>query len=87
VAVCANCGHENPEGARFCNSCAAPLAEAPAAREQRKTVTEADVLDLAGLRGEAAGALRDAIELWELKGASAEVRLAEQRLTALEART
>jgi hypothetical protein len=47
---------------------------------------EAEVLHLAGLRGEAAGALREAIELWELKGASAEVRLAEQRLTALEAR-
>jgi class 3 adenylate cyclase/tetratricopeptide (TPR) repeat protein len=39
VPVCANCGHDNPAGARFCNECAAPLAAAPAAREQRKTVT------------------------------------------------
>ena len=40
MAVCANCGHENPEGARFCNVCAAPLgAAAPGTREQRKTVT------------------------------------------------
>ena len=31
------CGGENPEGARFCNACAAPLA-APGV-EQRKTVT------------------------------------------------
>jgi class 3 adenylate cyclase/tetratricopeptide (TPR) repeat protein len=39
VTVCANCGHENPEEARFCNACATPLAAAPLAREQRKTVT------------------------------------------------
>jgi class 3 adenylate cyclase/tetratricopeptide (TPR) repeat protein len=40
VAICANCGHENPEGARFCNACAAPLGTAsPGTREQRKTVT------------------------------------------------
>jgi class 3 adenylate cyclase/tetratricopeptide (TPR) repeat protein len=38
VLVCESCGHENPDGARFCNACATPLA-APAAREQRKTVT------------------------------------------------
>jgi len=38
VRVCARCGQENPEGARFCNACAAPLhAEAPAGI--RKTVT------------------------------------------------
>jgi tetratricopeptide (TPR) repeat protein len=47
---------------------------------------EAEVLDLAGLSDEAAAALREAIELWELKGASAEVRLAQERLAALEAR-
>jgi class 3 adenylate cyclase/tetratricopeptide (TPR) repeat protein len=38
MQVCARCGQENPEGARFCNACAAPLApEAPAG--VRKTVT------------------------------------------------
>jgi class 3 adenylate cyclase len=38
VRVCAQCGQENPEGARFCNACAAPLAaEAPSG--VRKTVT------------------------------------------------
>jgi class 3 adenylate cyclase/tetratricopeptide (TPR) repeat protein len=40
VATCANCGTENPEGARFCFSCGTTLgtpAEAP--RESRKTVT------------------------------------------------
>jgi class 3 adenylate cyclase/tetratricopeptide (TPR) repeat protein len=39
VTLCANCGHENREGAKFCEECAAPLAVPPSAREQRKTVT------------------------------------------------
>ncbi len=39
MAICASCGHENPEGARFCNGCGAALDEAPTSREQRKTVT------------------------------------------------
>ncbi len=38
MPICASCGRENPDDARFCNSCAAPLATAPS-REQRKTVT------------------------------------------------
>jgi class 3 adenylate cyclase len=37
--TCPQCGQENPEGARFCNACAAPLDVEPAARETRKTVT------------------------------------------------
>jgi class 3 adenylate cyclase/tetratricopeptide (TPR) repeat protein len=41
VAVCPACGKENPEGAKFCNECAAPLAEtAPTpALEERKVVS------------------------------------------------
>jgi class 3 adenylate cyclase len=40
VPFCANCGHENREGARFCEECAFPLAAGAAqAKEQRKTVT------------------------------------------------
>ena len=39
MPVCANCGHDNPAGARFCNECAAPLRAPAPAREQRKTVT------------------------------------------------
>jgi class 3 adenylate cyclase/tetratricopeptide (TPR) repeat protein len=37
MAVCGACGAENPEGARFCNGCGAPL-EAPAS-ERRKLAT------------------------------------------------
>ena len=39
--VCPSCGTENPEGAKFCNECAASLAEvAPApALEERKIVS------------------------------------------------
>jgi ribosomal protein L40E len=39
MAICAQCGAENPQGAKFCNECGARLVEAPAARDQRKTVT------------------------------------------------
>jgi class 3 adenylate cyclase/tetratricopeptide (TPR) repeat protein len=37
MPVCPNCGEDNPERARFCLACAAPLAEAaPVARKERK---------------------------------------------------
>jgi class 3 adenylate cyclase/tetratricopeptide (TPR) repeat protein len=38
VLVCANCGAENTDVARFCSACGKPLA-APAPREARKVVT------------------------------------------------
>jgi class 3 adenylate cyclase/tetratricopeptide (TPR) repeat protein len=37
--ICASCGAENREGARFCDSCGAVLAETAPARETRKVVT------------------------------------------------
>jgi class 3 adenylate cyclase/tetratricopeptide (TPR) repeat protein len=41
VLNCSNCGHENPDGAKFCMECAAPLDAAPArpVAEERKVVT------------------------------------------------
>src|SRR5438093_1305463 len=39
MLVCPNCGAENREGAKFCDSCGAALAEVAPAREQRKVVT------------------------------------------------
>jgi class 3 adenylate cyclase/tetratricopeptide (TPR) repeat protein len=51
--VCPACGQENPEGARFCNACGAPLAaEHEAAREERKVVT-VFFADLVGFTGRA----------------------------------
>ena len=37
--ICASCGAENREGARFCDACGAALAETAPAREVRKVVT------------------------------------------------
>ena len=37
--MCASCGRDNPEDARFCNSCGAALATTAPPREVRKTVT------------------------------------------------
>jgi class 3 adenylate cyclase/tetratricopeptide (TPR) repeat protein len=53
MPICAQCGQENPEGARFCNACAAPLsAEHAIAREERKVVT-VFFADLVGFTGRA----------------------------------
>ncbi len=37
--VCSQCGHENPEGARFCNGCGQSLATAAEPSEERKVVS------------------------------------------------
>jgi class 3 adenylate cyclase len=39
MVVCAACGAQNPDGQRFCGSCAATLHGAVRQRGQRKTVT------------------------------------------------
>src|SRR3954447_3428820 len=39
MIVCASCGRENPDDARFCAACGKELAAATPAREVRKTVT------------------------------------------------
>jgi class 3 adenylate cyclase/tetratricopeptide (TPR) repeat protein len=39
VPICASCGQENADGARFCNACGTALATEPAPHEVRKTVT------------------------------------------------
>src|SRR5207237_8065088 len=39
VPRCASCGVENPDAARFCMSCAAPLATPAERREERKIVS------------------------------------------------
>jgi class 3 adenylate cyclase/tetratricopeptide (TPR) repeat protein len=49
VLTCANCGHANPDGAKFCMECGTPLAAAPPTGrgEERKVVT-AVFCDLVG---------------------------------------
>jgi class 3 adenylate cyclase/tetratricopeptide (TPR) repeat protein len=48
VLICASCGQENPEGARFCNACAQPIEAArPAGRDERRFVSVVFV-DLVG---------------------------------------
>jgi class 3 adenylate cyclase/tetratricopeptide (TPR) repeat protein len=39
MLVCANCGQENPDVARFCLACGAALAASPPAGEERKVVS------------------------------------------------
>jgi class 3 adenylate cyclase len=39
MVACPSCGRENPDDARFCNSCGTALAPAPAARKERKFAT------------------------------------------------
>src|SRR5688500_4911050 len=39
MRACARCGQENPGGFMFCGACGAPLEQAEAPREVRKTVT------------------------------------------------
>ena len=47
MAACPRCGEANPDRARFCLACGAPLGERSAPREMRKTVTIvfSDVID------------------------------------------
>jgi class 3 adenylate cyclase/tetratricopeptide (TPR) repeat protein len=47
MAACPRCGEDNPDRARFCLACGAPLQLAPATAELRKTVTVlfADIKD------------------------------------------
>src|SRR5947208_17109812 len=53
MVTCPSCGQPNPEGARFCNACAAPLdAGLRGLGEERKTVTVVFV-DLVGFTAQA----------------------------------
>src|SRR4249919_1301671 len=54
--MCAKCGRENPEGARFCNGCGAAFGdEAPQPREERKVVSVL-FCDVVGFTASAASA-------------------------------
>ena len=46
--VCRECGAENPPGFRFCGSCGAPLAEAPATEAEERKLVSVLFVDLVG---------------------------------------
>jgi class 3 adenylate cyclase/tetratricopeptide (TPR) repeat protein len=49
VAICSNCGRENPVGAKFCNECAAPLpASAPSPTLEERKIVSVLFCDLVG---------------------------------------
>lgn len=52
MLICARCGQENPDGAKFCNACGAGLVTSERAGEERRVVSVLFV-DLAGFTGRA----------------------------------
>jgi class 3 adenylate cyclase/tetratricopeptide (TPR) repeat protein len=48
MAICPNCGEDNPERARFCLACGISLAEAPAAARKERKFAAALFADLVG---------------------------------------
>ena len=48
MATCPRCGEENPERARFCWSCGAPLADTPPAPGEERKVVSVLFVDLVG---------------------------------------
>src|SRR5438067_2021549 len=95
MLICSQCGAGNREGARFCDSCGAALAEAAAPREVRKVVTVL-FCDVTGstalgdvLLGEATFRLvRDAVEAEDVAPVAAKGKaepLAAHRLLSVRA--
>jgi class 3 adenylate cyclase/tetratricopeptide (TPR) repeat protein len=53
MPVCQRCGEDNPERARFCLGCAAPLAPAPGLRREERKVVSVLFCDLVGFTSRA----------------------------------
>jgi class 3 adenylate cyclase/tetratricopeptide (TPR) repeat protein len=53
VIACSQCGHSNPQGARFCNECGAALRAAEAARREERKVVSVLFADLVGFTSRA----------------------------------
>src|SRR6266540_3616351 len=51
MLICSSCGNENPEGATFCNACAAPLAEQPSPAAEERKIVSVLFCDLVGFTG------------------------------------
>jgi predicted amidophosphoribosyltransferase len=66
VLTCASCGKELPQEARFCLACGAPVEDAAAPRELRKTALEQAVA-LYDLKGNVVSAAKARALLGELR--------------------
>jgi class 3 adenylate cyclase len=53
MPLCASCGQENPEIARFCLACGLPLADAGAARNEERRLVSVIFIDLVGFTSRA----------------------------------
>ena len=53
MLTCPRCGQANPDGARFCNACAAPLAGAEEVRREERKVVTVVFADLVGFTSRA----------------------------------
>jgi class 3 adenylate cyclase len=53
MAICESCDAENPPGARFCNSCGAPLAEVPRGSREERRIVSVLFADMAGFTARA----------------------------------
>ena len=48
VAICPNCGEDNPDKAKFCSECATPLKDAPPSHAEERKVVSVLFVDLVG---------------------------------------
>jgi class 3 adenylate cyclase len=53
MSICANCGQENPPGARFCNACGAPLQASSGGRVEERRIVTVLFADLVGFTARA----------------------------------
>jgi class 3 adenylate cyclase len=53
MPLCASCGQENPDIARFCLACGLPLADADAARNEERRLVSVIFIDLVGFTSRA----------------------------------
>ncbi len=53
MSTCTRCGQENPAGARFCNSCGAPLGAATASSREERRIVSVLFADMAGFTARA----------------------------------
>jgi len=83
VLVCASCGHENGEGAKFCEECGFSFgASQTRAREQRKTVTVL-FCDVTGSTSLGETLDPEALGLYEQKGNVVSAKKAHELLAGL----